>query len=57
MHSVVLNKRTYPTNDVISSAESAFYIMHIFANNFTNLKLGTRKRCWVFTEIESLMGQ
>ena len=38
MHSLVLNKHTYQTSDVICSAESAIYITHIFANNFTTKK-------------------
>ena len=38
MHSLVINKHTYPTSDVTSSAELAFYIMDILANNFTTKK-------------------
>ena len=29
-----INKHTYPTNDVTRCAESAIYILHIFAYNF-----------------------
>ena len=30
----VFIKPTYPTSDVTTFAESAVYILHIFANNF-----------------------
>ena len=30
----VFIKSTYPTSDVTTFAESAVYILHIFANNF-----------------------
>ena len=32
--STVFNKYTYPTNDITRCAESAIYILHIFAYNF-----------------------
>ena len=34
MRSFVFNKHTYPNCEITSCAESAIYILHIFASNF-----------------------
>jgi hypothetical protein len=34
VRSLLFNKHSYPTNDVTRCAESAIYILHIFAYNF-----------------------
>ena len=38
MPSFVFNKHTYPTSDVTNCAESAIYILQIFANDSDLLK-------------------